>query len=269
MWYGQCLYFYHMSQEFENSSQYKETFKDLPTLDLPWSKKISCTDCGEEVSVKNIDLKDKIGKCENCNTVFSFQNEKLAKPRRQEIFQPEGIEVYDYPDSMDILFKWRKVSKPHWFIVFFTILWNLILFPFVIGIVSTGSYWGLLPLGFHLLAGAGLGIYVLRKFLNSTSISANADLLSIISGPINLPWSKDKHIQSDDINQIYVKRYSNTKVNGRPIYHFDVRAVTVNDGDISLVKGINNVRKAQYIEQELEMYLGIKDRSMVNEEPMP
>ena len=76
--------------------------KELPKV----FKKINCPSCAKEVTADNLNLQNSVAKCGNCNVIFSIEEEvekvKTKKEMKQEIFRPEGIDLFSFRDDLEI-----------------------------------------------------------------------------------------------------------------------------------------------------------------------
>ena len=93
--------------ENEPLEVYKLKLKDLPSdKETKPSTKIQCP-CGKkEIPVNDIDLGSKLGKCVDCNVIFSIEQEVASlknnvKKAQQKIIRPEGIDVFEYDGELE------------------------------------------------------------------------------------------------------------------------------------------------------------------------
>lgn len=94
----------------EPLKQYKLVEKlELPKIEEESPKvfkRISCPACAEALNSEQIDLPNKVAKCGSCHVIFSIVEEvesiKVSKEIRQEIFRPEGIDLFYFKGDMEI-----------------------------------------------------------------------------------------------------------------------------------------------------------------------
>jgi len=94
----------------EPIKQYKPAEKlELPKIGREFPKvfkKIHCPSCSEEVGVANITLEKNLAKCAGCDVIFSIEEEvaslKTKEEMKQEIFRPEGIDLFYFKDDLEI-----------------------------------------------------------------------------------------------------------------------------------------------------------------------
>ncbi len=141
------------------------------------SIKINCVDCNTPVSAADINLETCIAKCQNCHSVFGFQEQIEQVPRkRPEITMPENVEVLRLRNELDINFSWWTNGKKPTFLIFFTVFWNFIVGIFVVVALATGEWMMLAGISAHLTIGVGLAYYLLCKYFNKTVFRGDSKL---------------------------------------------------------------------------------------------
>lgn len=225
---------------------------------------VVCEECGFELLGSDINVNSSLAKCGECNNVFSisedhfFQNDRQGRP---EMIMPEGTDVLELNDSLDIRLDWLK-SQPRSTLVFFTIFtifWNGIMAVFVGQAIATGALTGLAFIAGHLIVGLGLIYYLATMYLNYTDIIINRSYIEIGHRPVKNPFIPTKRIDAQDIDQLYVNKYVASTTNGNPNYAYALYAIKRNGQKEILIKGMNKETQL-YLEQEIERYLNIKDR---------
>lgn len=250
----------------ESQYQQPENFKDRP-LFPKLGLQIHCPKCDHDIPAEDINIDKALAKCGNCNNVFSFE-ENVSSPmrRRSEVFLPENIELEEYSDELTIFYKWRKAKKKSPFLIFFGMLWNMMLIPFVIAAISSGSAAFLLGISIHLLVGVGFIFYILTHIMNTTYITVDDYELSIEHRPISVPLiAKNQYYDVRDFEQLYAKKYVTHQTNGVNVYAYGVYAQLKNEEDFKIIGGFKSKNKALFIEQEIELFLGIKDQMVDGE----
>jgi len=257
-----------------NHEEYKdpiEQYKDddlfrplFPEPDV--GHQLKCPNCKELVMADNINIDKAIAKCTNCSSVFSFDHSSRYPYRnRPEVFQPEGIEMLRLRNELDIDFKWRNAKSVSVPFIFFAVLWNVMLLPFVGVAIMSGQLAFLLGVSVHLFVGLGFLYHILTVLINTTYISIDEYDLIVEHRPLKHIANRDKNIECRDIDQIYVKKYVTGRTND-VIHHAHKVVVILNNGDeLDLIAGIRNKEKALYLEQEIELFLKIKDRPVEGE----
>jgi DNA-directed RNA polymerase subunit RPC12/RpoP len=239
----------------------------LKALDL------NCPQCNHRVQAEDININNTLAKCTNCNSLLFLDNDdeffKKVKNRRAgrpETIIPEGTEILTLPSSLDIRINWFKSSNRSTliFMSIFTIMWNIMLMPIAIGMVSNGNFGSLLPLSLHLAAGILLFYQTLKMYINYTDVYITKESITIGQKPLKTPFSKDKVFSTVDIAQLYVSKYMTGSTNGQTNYAYALYAITQKGQKEKLVDGMNKETQL-YLEQEIESYLEIEDKAVRGE----
>lgn len=216
--------------------------------------KIHCPSCKEEVNTADIELRDKLAKCNSCNGIFSFKaNRDIAiNNRKDKILQPEGIEIFHFQNELDISFQ-HTTGMEH------------IAMSAVVGLL------GLELLAFGILGDALIALYLsipvfiaaiffIIKFIaarkNKIYITIDDQYLSVLHRPYKFSFPKDQYFKISDVDQIYIKK------------NFIYAIINTPNGQkhVKLTPMIKNKSKVHYIEQEIERHLGIVDRVVPEED---
>jgi hypothetical protein len=227
---------------------------------------LSCPKCNHFISGKDINIENTIARCSHCNHVFGFEHDSKSQKLKPTQIIPEGVEVLKLRSELDIRLKWEDTTSKsgRWFLTLFTGLWNLLVLPFVLMVIIIGEWGILLFLSAHLLVGLGLLWHLATIYLNRTSISVTQRRIRVRTFPFRHFLWKNKEIQNDQINQLYVSKYVQSTTNGEPNYAFALYAIVKSGEKICLIRGMN--RETQmYIEKEIEDFLGIKNRKVPEE----
>ncbi len=234
----------------------KEKYKlEELEFDLPADyTKLSCPSCGSGIPADDININDKIAKCGQCNAIFPFQKEieSLLAPdvTKQEVIRPEGIDIFRFRDSLEL-----TVKQP--LTVLETIVISLasaLIFPIMIGLVE-----GMVVLAIGgILAALGIIAYsIIQHYRHKIYLTINQRFLTV-------KWKPRKHIKEktypvEDIDQIYLKSTST----GLAV----IAIVNSLNGQkhIKIIPKVSSISKGKYLEQEIEKYLGIKDRRIPDE----
>lgn len=235
---------------------------------------LNCPDCNSSIKVDDVDLVKTIAKCKDCHNIFQFNKElhqggQLVSlddaTEKHEIFEiPPGIEFLKLMSELEIRVRWSKVSKFH--LPFAAISGNAIIYVVIFFLMSWKSLGILLFLPVILL-----GFYMLYLslgyLLNSTYINVDEKKISIQHRPLGFMLKKDLFIVPEDIDQFFVKRYQINKGGDHPIFAFSLNIKFTNGKTYQLLKGLNSEKRGQFIEQEIERFLGIKDKGVRGEWP--
>jgi len=241
----------------EPIKQYKPAEKlELPSIKKEFPKvfkKVHCPSCAEVVDVENITLEKSLAKCSDCQVIFSIEEEvkslEVKKEMKQEIFRPEGIDLFYYKDDLEIVMQ----QQVHWVDGMAAIL-----LPFFSFLSFLGYFDKNVSIVFPILL-TTLSLFFFYRVLQyyykyKTYIDVNQEFLNIRHRPNN--YRKDKSFDVADIDQVYL----NTHGDG----YFRVNLIvngTKGQQHIKILT-VNSISKAKYLEQELEKYLGIEDRKI-------
>lgn len=245
-----------MEEKFKESYKYK---LDLPELEFKPSSeksaKISCPSCDAQVPVKDINIHDHIGKCGQCNTVFSIETqiEHLKQKSKNELLKkPKGLEVFKFGNEVEF-----SLNQP---LNILEVL-GVTLIPFL-AIVLT------IP-------------WLTKSASYILPLTAWSVAILFILNVLTLKWQKlyfiiDKRRKKFDVIRKPRKLYRNTSYDLSEIVQFYVSkpadyALTMvlntpnGHKHINLVTGYKKVSEVRYLEQELEEHLGIENKTVPEE----
>jgi len=174
-----------------------------------------------------------------------------------EIGLPDKMEFTDHGHFIGISRKWfdRKIISK----TFFAIFWN--------GFVFYGYLKGEGMMKFFLLPFLAAGIYityeVIAGYLNKTYVRVDNSSIVIKHAP--LPHFGNKTLNSSDIKQLYSKEKISDKRKGDSSVSYEVHAITNDNKNIKLLSGLESSEIALFIEQEIEKFLKIEDKSVRGE----
>lgn len=217
-------------------------------------KAVHCPSCEEEVSADHLNLQNSVAKCGSCNVIFSIEEDvqsvKAQPEMKQEFIRPEGIDLFFYKDDLDITVQQHVQGLDAFGIIFSPLIAAFaILLYFAKGI----SYF--FPIFFSIVALFFL-YRVLNYSKNKTYIDINSNYLSIRSRPKNL--KKDRTYAADEIDQLYLKHAADGS--GYFTIYMIINGLEGQTHEKLIT--LNTLSKAKYMEQEIERYLNIEDRSV-------
>ncbi len=154
--------------------------------------------------------------------------------------------------------QWRWFQPMAFFMLFFSLFWNLITLVIAGVMAAEGNFpW---PLSIHLLAGLGVGYYTLSLFLNKTRITVNRQQLSVVHSP--LPWWGNRTIPSRELEQVFVIQSGYKKSGSKTTLLYAVRAKLRGNKSSSIVESLASEQQALEIEKLIEQYLNIRDEAI-------
>ena len=222
---------------------------------------ITCTECGKKIPATDVNIALAVAKCRYCDKAFHISPPEIGKVKLAEV---KGVETVQLGGEITIIRRWfTPVAYP---LVFFCISWNAILiywYSKVFGESNVPLMMIIFPIG-HVAVGLWLAYYTLCLFLNSTRFVIGYSGLKILHKP--LPWmGSGKFISRIEIDQLYVKEKIVRGKNGSTTSFYYVKLKTTAGKEHEIATGIRSSEQARKIEQEIEIGLGIKDRSVVGE----
>ncbi|MEO6130308.1 MAG: hypothetical protein ABIQ02_00565 [Saprospiraceae bacterium] len=252
-------------QEKTNSFQTEETYKELDFKKEGFNL-LTCPRCHHLISGGNIKVEKTRARCSHCQYEFGFTFDRTNSFLIPELLIPKGIEELKLRTELDLRLRWKETTSKEgrWIILLFASFWNLILLPFVIGLIVMGLWGILFFLSIHLLIGLGMMWHLATIYFNSTSISVTKDRIRITTLPLKHPLWRRKDIDTGTIDQLYVSKYEQSTTNGEPNYAYALYALLKTGEKISLIRGMNFETQA-YIEKAIEDYLEIKNVKVSDE----
>lgn len=241
-----------------------ERYKPAEKLDLKEIKnefpkvfeQVHCPSCSKTVVADNLNLQNSVAKCSTCNVIFSIseqiKNVSASGEMKQEVFRPEGIELFYYKDDLDITIQQHIQGLDVWGLVLFPVI---ALFSISIYFLGEQSISPFIPIAFSIAA-----FYFIHRAYNYTNnktyIDVNNNYLSIKSRPKH--FKKDKTYNADEIDQLYIK-YA---VDGSGYFSIYMIINSIDGQKHKKLITVNTLSKAKYLEQEIEKYLNIENRKV-------
>jgi hypothetical protein len=166
----------------------------------------TCSTCGS--------ARNRGDSCDYCGRIYSdviHQKQNPAKTFLKSLSNKYQVERQG--DELRISWRWGGM-KSAGLLIFFAI-WNSLIFSGDYGFSDDISYWeaflSIFPIpALHMAVGIIGPIYILVRMINSTTIKANRQTLTVTHHPI--PWGKRHRFQSSEIEQLFV---SETQVSGK------------------------------------------------------
>ena len=247
--------------------QYKFAEAQKPLeLEETDSELLHCPHCKYLIKGDDINVHKLIAKCSHCGQVFSFEHafpRKLEGYSRPDMLIPSGLEVLKLENELDIQANWLRTipRSALTFTLIFTLVWNLILLPFVIAAIAMQAYGILLFTSVHLLVGIAFLMRTLALFVNTTHVNVTRRQLEIRTGPVPALFRHNRAIPASEVDQLYVTKYVDSRTNGVPNYAYSLFVILKGGKKLQLLKGMN-AETQKYLEYEIESFLGIKDRKV-------
>ena len=221
-----------------------------------------CKRCNSLIREHEIEI-DQAIECWKCGTIQELTQAEIDRLLNPQPI-PENFDILELRSELNVFMNWKRSIQP--FILLFAVAWNGFLLLFATIMIASGEWTSLWMLSLHGLAGIGLIYYVVSQLVNKSVLTVNDRYLTFNTRP--LPWIFHKAIREpvQELDQLYCRKYVSATVNGRPQHAYKVVAERKNFDEIDLVKGLKTLNQALFLEQKIEHYLGIKDRSVPGSE---
>ncbi len=220
-----------------------------------------------------MDMGSGLATCSSCAHQFAIDEILNEDPlRRPEIVMPKGVEVLKMRKTLEIVVDWYHATPKRGILSLVTgsFFWNLLLMPLLLWMALLGHFLLIVFFSGHLITGAMLLIYLLAKLVNKTSITVERAGIKISHSPIKTPLNKAQFLPVEEIDQLYVSRYTEKldRKSKQGVQAYALSAVMKNRQQVTLVRGMSKETQL-YLEQEIEKYLDIKDRKVSGEVSRP
>lgn len=237
---------------------------------------LECRACGATMTGASFDRRLGVVVCDHCGAIFDLtrradrdhldgQPSPATKDEvdRAPVPLPDRFRV-SRRGSSSLVVQWRWFRPSLLFLLFFAIIWNAAIAMMFIGTSADADdslFTRLFPLP-HAFAGLGITYYALAGILNQTKITCTKGLLKVRHGP--LPWFPQPTIPVRTLEQLYVVRKVSHSKSAISVL-WDVLAVTRDHRGLVIVKGLETLQQALWLEQEIEDLLDIRDRPVAGE----
>lgn len=234
---------------------------------------LQCKQCGREIPAQDINIERLVAKCTPCNAVFAFDSElaiahPAAAPKRAPVPMPGAFQLELRGGTVKITRSWRSVELI--FMAVFCFVWDAFLlnwYGLAFGAPNPPLIMKLFPIG-HVAVGIALTYRTIAGFLNKTTIEVSRGQLKVSHGPV--PWLGGQTLATNKIQQLYASEHEASWSNNRSrskTRRFQLNAIVSGGKTVVLLKGLPDAAQALFLEQELESYLGIRDRPVGGELP--
>ena len=240
-----------MSRQREKYVRPKITEEMPPLLD--------CPQCHSFIGADSVNTQKHIAKCTHCDHVFNYETESHWDPFGPPLeTQPDGIEILRLQSLLELRIKHRQSTDKIGtiFTLGFSVLWNLLLMPFVFFILSSGQWMLLLFISLHLFAGVSMLWRVLSQLFNTSTIEVNRDRLSIETLPFAWLGNRSKDIPVNQVKQLFVSRSKAKNSKAGPSYSLHV--LLKSGKRVLLLSGLDR-KTLMYLEAQIEHYMQIED----------
>ena len=230
---------------------------------------ITCPDCHRAVDADDVNINNLIGKCSNCDSVFSIadqlgglisdnQPSGFASVERPPIAKPDKVTIDNNGVTLSINYSWSNTATKI-FLTFFCAFWDIFMIVWF-AIAISSEEWAMAAFGIiHGLVGVGITYTCVAMWVNSTFIRVDATEINIRHEP--LPWPGAMSLNPSELEQLYtVESVSSSRNSSSVSYSYELHGHLKKGQRRKLVSGLDNVDQCLYLEQQIEDFLGIEDR---------
>jgi hypothetical protein len=219
---------------------------------------LRCSGCGAPLPFENLDRRLAVARCGHCNGITDISEASLMRAGRAEVPLPEGVSLEREGDHLRIVRAWFAWNK----------LAGLVAVPIAIVFVVQMMGEGPRPASFDLFLGAFVAMgaasayAAVANIINRTEVTVDRRQLKVRHWP--LPWLPMPTIPVTSIEQLYCHRREVTRKKSVRIF-YEVVAVLRNGRSVRLVRNLDSMEQAHFLEQEIERKLGVLDRAVGSE----
>ncbi|MCB1177563.1 MAG: hypothetical protein KDK36_08310, partial [Leptospiraceae bacterium] len=174
---------------------------------------------------------------------------------------PDGIKFKKDVNRLE--FSYRTFSFISLFAVIFMSIAGLLFFNDFINSWKTGDYFSAIKTLPTLIFISFIFYVFLAKFVNKVKVKVARGKLGVRVGP--LPVGGNIDIDVNDLEQLYCKSKWTMKSEEKTIYEYDLYAILKNSNHELIAESMKEKEQAQYLEYEIEKYLGIIDTKIKGE----
>lgn len=174
---------------------------------------------------------------------------------------PDGFEVDEGGATLRIEWRWPRLAALA--LAIFAVAWNGFLVTWYVGVAGQDN----LPVGMlilpiaHVAVGLTLPYVALVFLVNTVFVEVGLGTLTVRHRP--LPFPGNRTLNAADIQQLFCVERKGRK--GDVTY--DVMVQRASGQETRVVTGLRTDREARFVEQRIERYLGLADRSIDGELP--
>ena len=218
---------------------------------------ISCPKCSCNTPAANIDLSDKLAKCDNCNAIFSIKDKVVElqfDTSNEQIAKPVGVDILEYNGQLEL-----TLDQPTPILHILSVSFSPLLALISLGLFADKG----IPLLIYVSVAFTFAfvfslISLIRYKRNKIFVTVTNEDLAIEYRPKN--FINDKFYSSKKIEQLFIKKDANGLTLQMVINEAEGQKTQ------KLIGRFTDITKAKYIEQEIERFLAIKNKRVSGEE---
>jgi hypothetical protein len=211
---------------------------------------LKCPVCGALIPAGQINVHELIAVCPDCNHVFAFNRETVArKSKQRKLNTPARVQVEREDQQLTLSYRRVLGPGPKFGAVMVTI-GSIAYSAVALGAAHDGA-----PPGVVMLFGALalLSMYMLAVFFTTTTrITADEDGIEVKSGPLPFPFKDDKTLSAADISHVAFEKTQEVFPPGMPAHNVYAE---LHDGErVNVVTSLPR-EHARYLAATLDDYL--------------
>lgn len=227
--------------------------------------RVKCPDCRTSLSRDDINIEKMVGICPHCAKVIAIEevvdeeSEFSFSRREPDLEMPKGLSIRHRGGDLELRIRWFSMAA--YILAAFCFFWDAFMAVWFY-IAYTEKIWMMGAFGIlHGLVGVALTYFCVCTFVNHTIVTVNSSFLTIEFSP--LPWLGRKKIESGEIEQLFCKDRIRHTEQGN---HVSYELWMIRKGKKScLLGGYFSAEQVRFLEQEIERFLGIKNRPVSGE----
>lgn len=235
---------------------------------------LRCKRCQTQFQPEDVDLQLQAAKCRACGAVTDLRRQSLTSrvesaevpvpapvpEPRSEVPLPAKFQRFEAGGV--VVIQWRWFGRRTLTQAVVVVIWAAVLVGFFHQLPQKGSS----AAGLFSLLFCGFWVYLvwstLAGFFNSTRVEVSRAGLRLESGP--LPLKRNHRLTRRDLQQIFCRERVHRSRNSTRI-DYSLEAVLANKRTLTLFTGLEKVEQALYLEEQVELALGIVDLPVADE----
>ena len=239
--------------------------------------KLKCPKCLFSIEKENINYQKKTAVCISCHHFFYTKAGEEQKDKNMSYKKvnntPKGFSSIPSLSGLEIKIKTRYVSGGMGQLLFgvlFLIMPSLFLYLSIVSPEKITNNNGPYMTGFMLAIFIAVALWMIvdgiLKIITVTTIKMDDETLEVSSSPISIGRYETRRYPIKEIEQIFVRKYSEKSNDGDPIYEYAVDFLSSKGGKTAwIMKGLSKPNQAWYLEQKLERHLNLQDKHIIGE----
>jgi len=240
--------------------EYKSPKEQFESLFSDKEKQVNCPHCWGIVSAKHINVDLAFAKCENCNRLFSIEEEDQVQLMKDKVQMPlTGIIQSEYANGMDIKLSASSIHQFGHMVVFWGVIMAATIMCLGAMMWSLSSWMSFALISPFLFFSVKMFWDTICKVFNTLHISVDDRYLSVEHRPFKKLFAKqDVFIEREKVDHLFIQKYQKDD-DGAFFYALYLQDTFGQDIRLLEVEGSDN--SLRYLKQEIEEYLDENDSS--------